>query len=361
MNMKKKWCYLSLCLLCCVWLTAGCGSGGGDNAASFKAESEHYDSSQNAYGGDPAAVGIDGEAGSSSSSASTEDSAKAPADQTQAEAPANTAADVSTDMLVYTCSLSIDTLNYDQSVSTFKNMLSAAGGFVEHENYSDGQSASSYYIEENDKDKRYTATVRVPHDKYDEFLNGADQLGDVRSKSSSVENLGQEYSDLNTSLSIYEAKEKRYIKMLSTITDDEQAVRVEKELTELQIKIASIKTRMTNIRTDVNYSTIDISIHEVSKYDETPKPTDTFSQRLGNTVKDTWKNFLVFLEVMLFFLIRVMPYAIIIGIIILIICLIAKKRNSGQKSATMGNPAFPKKDDSPEKNEFPKKDDSPEP
>ena len=78
--------------------------------------------------------------------------------------------------------------------------------------------------------------------------------------------------------------------MLSTITDDEQAIRVEKELTELQVKIAGIKTRMTEIRTDVDYSTIELQLREVTKYDEAPQQTDTFFQRLGNTITDTWPS-----------------------------------------------------------------------
>ncbi len=209
-------------------------------------------------------------------------------------------------------------------------------------NYSDGQSLDPYYIEETEKQKHYTATVRVPHDKYDSFLNGANQLGDIRSKSSNVENLGQEYTDLNTTLQIYEAKEKRYLKMLSTITDDEQAIRVEKELTELQVKIAGIKTRMTEIQTDVDYSTIELNLREVTKYNEAPEQTDTFFQRLGNTVSDTWKNFGIFLEAMLFFFIRILPYAVIIGLIVLVVLWITKKRKWKRDSDKKEPDKFPK-------------------
>lgn len=334
--MKKKQLLLSILVVCLILTAGGCGSGG--DKGSNLSYSENSDSAaENA--GEPEMGGIDNSSGGSSSAS---DAGQPSKEQPGGDGSGTDSATIRQDMLVYTCQLSIDTLDYEQSVQTFKQMLTAAGGFVEQENYSDGQSLDPYYIEETEKQKHYTATVRVPHDKYDSFLNGADQLGDIRSKSSNVENLGQEYTDLNTTLQIYEAKEKRYLKMLSTITDDEQAIRVEKELTELQVKIAGIKTRMTEIQTDVDYSTIELNLREVTKYNEAPEQTDTFFQRLGNTVSDTWKNFGIFLEAMLFFFIRILPYAVIIGLIVLVVLWITKKRKWKRDSDKKEPDRFPK-------------------
>ena len=321
--MKQKL-LLSLLVLCYVFTASGCGSGQNSSSLDYAESSSDNSDAESAEGiSDESSGGTAGAGEPAAEENNTDDPGNAP----------DSAPKINTDMLVYTCNLSIDTLNFDQSVQTFHNMLTNAGGFVQNENYSDGQTSTSYYIEDSQKNKLYTATVRVPHDKYSDFLNGADQLGDVRSKSSNVQNVGQEYTDLNTSLSIYEAKEKRYIKMLSTITDDNQAIKIEKELTELQVKIATIKTRMNQIQTDVDYFTIEIRIHEVEKYEEqkAPEKTDTFFQRLGKTVKDTWKYFLVFLETMLFFVIRVAPYMILILAIVFVIFQIQKKRNAGWK------------------------------
>lgn len=321
---------VTVLILCYALAAGGCGTGGGGDAAKSE-NSITYDSYDSAQDEEYSGGGL-GDETAEENSESSDSSEKE--QETSDGATGNDNSEISTDMLVYTCDLAIDTLDYNQSVQTFRNMLATAGGFVENENFTDGQSSTSYYIEEQDKNKTYTATVRVPHDKYNDFLNGADQLGDVRSRSSNVANMAQEYSDLGTTLQIYEAKEKRYIEMLSTIKDDTQAINVEKELTELQVKIATLKTRMNQIRTDVAYSTINIRIHEVAKYEErnTPKRTDTFLQRLGNTLRDTWKTFLAFLEALLFFTIRVSPYLIIILCILVIIYRIQKSRNSHRES-----------------------------
>lgn len=312
----KKQLLFTVLVLCYAMIAGGCGTGSSDtesNQLGFM-ETENGSASQSDSSGEEAAEGVADAANSESTDQNTDGNASN-----------NTSSTVNTDMLVYTCNLSIDTLDYEKSVGDFRNMLSSVGGFVEKETYSDGLSNTSYYIEETDKHKVYTATVRVPHDKYDTFVNGTGALGDVRSQSSNVENVNQEYTDLNTTLQIYEAKEKRYIKMLAEITDDKHAVTVEKELTEIQVKIAGIKTRLNEIKTDVDFSTIDIQIREVSKYDEKPAKTDTFIQRLGNTVKNTCKTFLSFLETMLFLLIRMLPYIILLGIILYVIYKIQKR------------------------------------
>lgn len=328
--------------LCYALMAGGCSSGESSDKSNLSfmeggGDTQAGDNTQSGGIGDEVenenTDGVD----ENNSAGETADDPAAKDDTSDSKPSGGDNAELNTDMLVYSCRLAIDTLDYEKSVQTFRSMLTAAGGFVENENFTDGQSAStSYYIEEQDKNRMYTATVRVPHDKYDEFLNGADQLGDVRSRDSNVQNMGQEYTDLGTTLQIYEAKEKRYIEMLATIKDDEYAITVEKELTELQVQIAKLKSRMSGIRTDVAYSTIEIQIHQVAKYEErsTPKRTDTFFQRLGNTVRDTWKHFLVFLEALLFFIIRVSPYLIIIVCIIAIIYRIQKHRNRVEEEPT---------------------------
>lgn len=229
------------------------------------------------------------------------------------------------EMLVYSCYMTVDTLEFDASLNSFKNTLETYGGFVETENFNDGGSDGRWYRENEQKWQSYSATVRIPSKNYDAFCNSAGDLGDLRSKTSNVENLSQEYSDLSTTLEIYEAKEQRYIALLSEITEDEYAVEIERELTEIQIKIANIKTRMNRISTDVAYSYVYFTLNEVKEYVSEPVKTDTFLDRLGYTLSNAGTTFLDFLEGLLFFLIYAVPYLVLIGIVVFVIILIVRK------------------------------------
>ena len=241
---------------------------------------------------------------------------------------------LSKEMLVYRGALSIDTLDFNKSVNDFKSLLNEKAGFVESESYSDNFSTSGYYvIDEMNKHNVYTATVRVPSTEYDGIMNSATNLGDVRNRTSNASNVTQQYSTYKSQLEIYETEYKRYLSLLEKATEDEYALQIENELFDIQIRIADLKSGISNIENDVAYSYIDITIKEVSEYKEEPAKTDTFIDRLKNTCKDSWNEFLDFLEDVLFYVIRNIYYIVIWGVILVIVYRFIKKRRRARANA----------------------------
>lgn len=328
--MKKRFLHVTLIA---VLMLSGCGAGN---------KSDDYYVSNGSY---PTASSVQTEAGWSAdfdyaddvdynfeppAAAESEESpaadpASAPSGKTSNGLNSN---DIDREMLVYSCSMSIDTLDFASTVNGFKALLDQYGGFIETENYSDGGSYGRWYSESAEKWQSYSATLRVPSRNYDAFCNSAGNLGDLRSKNASVQNLSSEYHDLSTTLEIYEAKEERYIALLSEITEDEYAVAIERELTDLQIEIARIKSRMNKISTDVSYSYVYITINEVKEYVSEPVKTDTFFDRLLNTIHNTWMDFVAFWEALLFLIIRLLPYLVVIALLVIIILALTKKRRA---------------------------------
>ena len=233
---------------------------------------------------------------------------------------------IDTKMLVYSCDMSIDVLDFDKSLDRIHELISSYNGFIESEVYSDGGSSSQWVYSDDEKWKSLSAVIRVPSASYDSFCSDIEDVGDLRRKNASVENLSTEYSDLKTTLAIYEAKEQRYLDLLESVKNESDAIQYENELTDIQIQIATLKTRMNTIENDVAYSYINLSVNEVRKYTDKPvvKKTDTFGQRLKNTASETWSSFLEFLEKLLFVVIRVLPYLLLFGIIAFIIVKLSK-------------------------------------
>ncbi|MDE6133234.1 MAG: DUF4349 domain-containing protein [Oscillospiraceae bacterium] len=325
--MKKR--TLLAAALCAALLT-GCAKS--SDTANFAAEQGNYRGDANGYDGSYYSGGaVETTAASSeiydSYSYETGDveDPRSPKSSGSDDESTLAADSIQKEMLVYSCYMTVDTLEFDTSLNSFKSTLEMYGGFVETENFSDGGSNGRWYYENDQKWQSYSATVRIPSKNYDAFCNSAGELGDLRSKTSNVENLSQEYSDLSTTLEIYEAKEQRYIALLAEITEDEYAVEIERELTQIQIEIARIKTRMNQISTDVAYSYVYFTLNEVKEYVSEPIKTDTFLDRLGYTLSDAGATFLEFLEGLLFFLIYAVPYLVLIGIVVFVIVLIVKK------------------------------------
>lgn len=241
---------------------------------------------------------------------------------------------VTKEMLVYRGQIQIDTLEFDRSVEDFKQLLNQVGGFVERENYSDeGERYDDYYaVEEDEKHNSYMATIRVPSAEYNTIMDGAGDLGDVRSKTSNVQNVTQQYGTYQSQIKIYEAEYQRYLKLLEKASEDQYALEIEQKLFDLQVKIAEIKSAITNLETDVAYSYIDITLTEVQKYQKHPKKTDTFLDRLIQTCKNSWNVFLFLIEKILFCIIYTWYYiAFILVLVFVIIKLQRKHPQSGMK------------------------------
>lgn len=221
-------------------------------------------------------------------------------------------------MLVYSCDMSIDVLEFDDSVNKLHDLINRYKGFIENETYSDGGNTSKWQYNDEQKWKTLSTVIRIPSASYDDFCKEAENIGDMRRKNASVQNLTTEYSDLKTTLTIYEAKEKRYLDLLADMKNESDAIAVENKLTQIQVEIARLKTRMNNIENDVAYSYINLTVNEVREYTEDPviEKTDTFGQRLMNTVSRTWRGFLEFLEELLFLIIRLLPYLLLLGIVL---------------------------------------------
>ncbi len=335
--MKKK--ILSLFAVGLMLLCAGCGSkksdvniGKNEDAYdSFESDMDVNEAVQESSGGFSNSYSVDKAELKTEEALATEAAAEegsyTDGDTTgTTQAKENGMGKINKEMLVYRGELRVDTLDFNTSVSNFKALINEKGGFIESESYTDNYSSNSYYaIDEASKHNLYTATVRVPSNAYDAVMNSATNLGDVRSRNSNVSNVTQQYSTYQSQLEIYETEYSRYLKLLENATDDEYALMIENELFDIQIQIANLKSGITNIENDVAYSYINITIKEVSKYEEEPEKTDTFFDRFKNTCKDSWNGFLEGMEEFLFWIVMNIYGIIVFAVILFIVWRLLRK------------------------------------
>lgn len=334
--MKKK--ILSLFAVGLMLLCTGCGSNKSEDVNidqkeatynSFESDMDVNEAVQESAGGFSNSYSDDSVelATEEATAAAAEEGSYTDGDTTgTTQAKENRMGKISKEMLVYRGELRVDTLDFNTSVSNFKALINEKGGFIESESYTDNYSGNSYYaIDEASKHNLYTATVRVPSNAYDAVMNSATNLGDVRSRNSNVSNVTQQYSTYQSQLEIYETEYSRYLKLLENATDDEYALMIENELFDIQIQIANLKSGITNIENDVAYSYINITIKEVSEYEEEPEKTDTFFDRFKNTCKDSWNGFLEAMEEFLFWIVMNIYGIIVFAVIVFIVWRLLRK------------------------------------
>jgi hypothetical protein len=223
--------------------------------------------------------------------------------------------------LVYKCDLSIETTEYDSTISYIKDTISKYNGIIQTEQENDSSYNWYYsdYVKTSGTMSDYLE-VRVPSEDYSSFIDDLGGTGKIVSKTTNVENISQEYYDTSSSIEALKIEQKRLLEMMESCTEIDDMIAVEQRLSEVESELSKLTTNLKYMDTDVAYSYVNISVEEVIEYGKYTDPvkTNTFIDRLKNTFTDTWEGFLKFLENLLFLIINLIPYAILILVLMVI-------------------------------------------
>lgn len=245
----------------------------------------------------------------------------------QAEVTVQNAADMALleEKLVYHCNLEIQTLDYPATIASIKDIISRYRGIIQSENESD--SGWNWYYEDYRKTKGTMCNylqIRIPSAEYEHFLAELGGVGKIISKSTSVDNISQEYYDTTSQIEALKVQEKNLLSMMERCETIEDMITVQTRLGEVQYELDRLQTSKRYMDMDVAYSYVDLNITEVMEYQEDAElvRSSRFTDRLYNTMKATGRGFLGFLEGLLFLLIRLSPYLAITGAV----CFIFRKK-----------------------------------
>ena len=319
--MKREWAKLLAAFAMTVCLLTGCGGSGNGSQSMLtdSASAPANNASQEYYVGGVAndtyavateemEIAMEGEGGMTTNQ--EQDAAQVPDGVTLLE-----------EKLVYHCNLEIETLDYPATMTSIKATITKYGGVIQSESESD--SGYNWYYENYRKTSgtmHNYLEVRIPSKDYNNFLAELDGVGKVISKSTSVDNISQQYYDTTAQIEALQIQEKNLLAMLEKCETIEDMITVEQRLSEVQYQLNNLRTTRRYMDMDVAYSYVNISISEVMEYrqDSEPVRRNTFVDRLKNTLVSTGRGFLSFLEGLLFLIIRMTPYIIIVVVIGLI-------------------------------------------
>lgn len=243
--------------------------------------------------------------------------------------------------LIYTCDLTIQTTTFQDTVSAIHELITKYDGFIAAETQNDNDTAwyRSGYVKTSASLSEHM-TIRIPAQHYNAFLDALEGNGKILSKNMYVENISRQYSETETTIKSLETQEERLLDMMAQCDTVEDMITVEARLSEVQNELKLYRNRLSGMDTDIAYSTIDMNIYEVLEYtpDQDPVKVQTFGDRLKNTLKETGRGFLSFLENFLFIIINLLPYLLILAAIALLILWLVrrgKKKNAGKKTKSV--------------------------
>ena len=222
--------------------------------------------------------------------------------------------------LVYTGSVTIETLQYEDAVKNVRERIKQYKGIIEQENEWDGDH-SWYYTDGRARttNRNISMTVRIPTKDFDSFMNDMDGAGKVTSRSQNVENISRKYSDNSIEIESLELQQERLLEMMGKAETVEEMIMIEERLSDVQTKLNQKKSYRSSMDTDVEYSTVFLNINEVQEYTPVKDPgiqIGGFGRRVMETLEYSGKFFIYVLQSIILFLIKIAPFAVLIALII---------------------------------------------
>lgn len=242
--------------------------------------------------------------------------------------------------IVYTGSLSIQTLEYDKSAASIRRKIREAGGFSEAESENDND--YNWYRRSTgpSSTRNLNITARIPSEKFESFMDSLQGDGKVMNRSMNAENISQVYANKETYKKALEKEQERLLAMMDKAVTIEDMIAVESRLSEVERQLNTYKTDLSAMDKDVQYSTIYINLEEVKRYsDETP--TVTFPEKVKYAFEDAINSFTEFCEGIVLFIIRSFPFLILLAIVIALVIRLIRKRQE-KRIAMMSDPEYAK-------------------
>lgn len=229
--------------------------------------------------------------------------------------------------LVYNSDISIETLEYNESLEVLRSIINDCGGYIESENESNG----SYYTSSQ---KRINMTARIPSKEHSNFLGALDGVGHITNKSSSVDNITNEYNDTSVTVDSLKIQEQRLLDMYDSAQTIDEMIQVESRLAEVQRQLESYSMQLSRMDNEVAYATITINLQEVKQITE-EEPPSHFGDILDAFVSSA-ASFLLWLKALVISIIYALPYIAIITVIGAIINKVSKRRKQKKDGNNVG-------------------------
>ncbi len=157
--------------------------------------------------------------------------------------------------LIYTGDLSLQTTDLAAAMQVIEQLVSDCGGYLER---SERYAAQVYY------------TVRVPQTSFDAFMSAAGAQAGCRVvyQSTSTDDVGEVYADLENRLETLNIKLERLQNLLTQAESMEDIITIEDSISEAEAEIERLTGQRNHYDSLIDFSTVTVSISEVSALGE---------------------------------------------------------------------------------------------
>lgn len=171
----------------------------------------------------------------------------------------NTENVASSQKLIKTVDMDIDTENFDSTVDSIYEAVESTGGYIEYSDVWDTSYGGS------DTLMTGTFAIRVPADKLEQFDSTVSGLATVSRRSEQVEDVTLNYVDTQSKIEALETEQARLLELLEIAQNLEEVLTIEDRLSDVRYELESYESRIRTLDNQIAYSTFNIRVNEVER------------------------------------------------------------------------------------------------
>ncbi|MDF1618174.1 DUF4349 domain-containing protein [Petrocella sp. FN5] len=240
--------------------------------------------------------------------------------------------------IIKTGHMSIETLEYDETITSLKEYIGKYNAYVEGSESYGGQ---IYESGAQRRSSRYS--IKVPAEQFEAMFEELKTLGQVLNANEGREDITSQFVDIESRLETLKVQEDRLLAILEKSEKLEDVIQLEYALQNVRYEIERYTSNLRNMSDSVRYSTIHVHIQEVLKPTIIEKEPITLGERVSQGIKNTLSDIKEGFEDFIVYVIANSPYLLFTALMIFIGIRIYKK--SIKKSKTMKQIDAAKKDD----------------
>ena len=216
--------------------------------------------------------------------------------------------------LVKTLRIDMQTMTFDKATAAITVLADELGGYVEQANISGNSlNDANDYSDINYSPRNASFTLRIPAEKLNAASDKLNALGNITSRSESIEDVTSNYTDIERRLETLNVQEDRLLEMLKTADELEYMITLERELADVCYEIESYTILLNGLDNKITYSTINIWIDEVIEYDDVRIAPPTFGERVSESFSNSINAISAFGKFLVIMLAAVVPFLLVWG------------------------------------------------
>lgn len=180
--------------------------------------------------------------------------------------------------------VSLETLDFDDSISAMDQMINDFGGFAEARSVR-GKSKTSRAL------RSASYIIRVPAESFELVLKSMGSIGTVLESNTKGTDITDQYYDAQTRVNTLKVQEQTLLDILAKSTKLEDVITLESRIAEVRYEIESLENTVKNYDRLVAFSRITVYIQEVDDETETKPEPETFGERVSRTFTQSIDNF----------------------------------------------------------------------